>query len=447
MRMVRRVRPRHAVFLVLLAAATPVGAAEYILSESPPPDSADQIATPGEEAFEEEPPLRALVRTHPWLVGEPRLDLRLRSYLFLRYREDGTHNEAWAGGGHLEFQSRRFKDLVSLGAALYTSQRLWGRRSRDGTLLLQPRQVGITVLGQLYAELTYQDIRARLWRQTLNKPFLNRNDSRMIPNTFQAYSLRDHTGRFRWDLAHVEKIKPRDSNDFISMSKAAGVLTGEDRGVSTLGAEWSPREGTHLSVYNLIGWDVMNTFYGEADTNHSLTDEIALKLTAQYMHQKSIGDELLPEPGFDAWGVGARAAASWRGAILSLSYTWVDRDSRIRNPWGGYPGFNSSMDRNFNRAGERAIGAGLSVDARRAGIPGLTALLRYVRGSHARNGVTGVSLPDVQEWNLTVDYRFPDGHPLERFWIRVRGAILDVDGSSRTPNQVRVILNYALPLL
>jgi hypothetical protein len=434
------------IVFALLAATRPAIAAEYIDSESPPTDSVEKIDTPGEKAFEEDP-APSTTRINPWLVGEPRLNLRVRSYLFLRYRENGNHNEAWAGGGSVEVLTPRLLDFVSVGAELYTSQRLWGPESRDGTGLLQPRQVGITALGQIHANLSYRDVSARIFRQTLYKPFLNRNDSRMIPNTFQAYRLHDHSGSLRWDLAHVDRIKLRASNHFVSMSEAAGVRTGQDRGVTAIGAAWRPREGSALSVYNLIGWDVMNTLYVEADSYHALSDEIGLKLTAQFMHQKSIGDELLPEPGFDAWAFGARAALSSHGIILALAYTQVDRERRIRNPWGGFPGFNSLMTQSFNRAGERALGVRLSYDAARIGLPGLTAFGRYVHGSHAHSGVNNTSLRDVEEWNLTVDYRFPDSHPLRRFWIRVRGAVLDVEQTSRTPNQVRVILNYAIPVL
>ncbi len=425
--------------------ASPVSATEYINSEEPPPDSVEKVVTPGDGAFEEERPL-SRTRLTDWLVGDPELTLRVRTYLFLRYRANGDHNDAWAGGGSIEVLTPRLFDFVSIGAELFTSQRLWGPESRDGTGLLQPRQVGITALGQIHANLNIREYRARLFRQTLYKPFLNRNDSRMIPNTFQAYTLQDHSGALRWDLAHVDKIKPRDDNHFVSMSRAAGVETGEDRGVTAIGAAWRPREGSSLSVHNLIGWDVMNTLYAEADTSHPVSDEVAIRLTAQFMHQTSIGDELLPGPDFDTWGVGLRAGVSARGIILGLAYTQIDRDRRIRNPWGGFPGFNSLMTRSFNRAGERGVGVGLSYDASRIGLPGLTALARYVHGSHARDGVTHTSLADVDEWNLTFDYRFPASHPLRRLWIRVRGAILDVERSSRTPNQVRVIVNYALPV-
>ncbi len=430
----------------VLFAAPHARATEYINSEEPPPDSVEKVETPGEGAFEEDAPLDR-TRLTGWLVGKPELTLRLRTYLFLRYRENGTHNEAWAGGGSIEVLTPRLFDLVSVGAELFTSQRLWGPESRDGTGLLQPRQVGITALGQIHANLSVREYRARIFRQTLYKPFLNRNDSRMIPNTFQAYSLQDHSGALRWDLAHVDKIKLRADNHFVSMSEAAGVRSGEDRGVTAIGAAWRPREGSALSVYNLIGWDVMNTLYAEADTVHALNDEVSVKLTGQFMHQTSIGDELLPGPDFDTWGFGVRAGASVRGAIFGVAYTQIDRDRRIRNPWGGFPGFNSLMTRSFNRAGERGIGFRLSYDASRIGLPGLTALVRYVHGSHARDGAARVSLADVEEWNLTLDYRFPASHPLGRLWIRVRGAVLDVERSSRTPNQVRVILNYAFPVL
>ena len=61
--------------------------------------------------------------------------------------------EAWALGGALSYQSGWFLDHFSVGAVLYTSQRLYGPDDRDGTLLLKPGQQGYTVVGQLYGRV------------------------------------------------------------------------------------------------------------------------------------------------------------------------------------------------------------------------------------------------------------------------------------------------------
>ena len=45
----------------------------------------------------------------------------------------------------------------------------------------------------------------------------------MVPNTFEALTLSGKLDWFRYDVGYLWNIKPRDSNDFISMSRQAGV--------------------------------------------------------------------------------------------------------------------------------------------------------------------------------------------------------------------------------
>ena len=64
------------------------------------------------------------------------------------------------------------------------------------------------------------------YRQKIDEGYVNPQDNRMIPNTFEAITL---GGTFNWvqyDIGYVIKMKPRDSNDFISTSKAAGAASG-----------------------------------------------------------------------------------------------------------------------------------------------------------------------------------------------------------------------------
>jgi len=64
------------------------------------------------------------------------------------------------------------------------------------TLLLEPGQQSFTVLGEAYMEVRLTDwSNARAGRTAINLPYLNRNDSRMVPNTFEAYTLIKKTAK------------------------------------------------------------------------------------------------------------------------------------------------------------------------------------------------------------------------------------------------------------
>ena len=65
---------------------------------------------------------------------------------------------------------------------------------RDGTLLLEPGQEGYTVLGEAYAEIRIVDgYNIFVGRKGFDTPFINRNDVRMTPNTFEAIVFQGST--------------------------------------------------------------------------------------------------------------------------------------------------------------------------------------------------------------------------------------------------------------
>ena len=94
----------------------------------------------------------------------------------------------WAGA--LSYQSGWFLDRFSGGAVVYTSQPLYAPENRDGTLLLKPGQEGYTVFGQLYGRAKlFEDNFINIYRQAYNTPYINKNDNRMTPNTFEGYTF------------------------------------------------------------------------------------------------------------------------------------------------------------------------------------------------------------------------------------------------------------------
>jgi hypothetical protein len=101
------------------------------------------------------------------------------------------------------------------------------------------------------------------------------------------------------------------------------------------------------------------------------------------------------------------------------------------------------MREDFDRAGEDAWQVGIAYDFARLGLEGLSAFANYAEGYGARNSETRESLPNEREFEITADYK-PNLGFLHGFWLRVRGAVVERDGTS---TELRVILNYAIPVL
>jgi hypothetical protein len=73
-------------------------------------------------------------------------------------------------------------------------------------------------------KLRIQPATFTLFRQELELPFIHSDDSRLIPNTFEAYQVEVNPSEtFRLSAGYVAKMKPRNRDNFISMSEAAGV--------------------------------------------------------------------------------------------------------------------------------------------------------------------------------------------------------------------------------
>ena len=427
-------------------------APEYLVSEQPVPASVDDENPPMEAAYAEAvlpptafPRLKKRVADADPFWRDSRLYLRPRSYYFDRQRENTNDSVAAAYGGWLSFRSGAWRNRLRVNSTVFTTQRAYGPNDKDGTGLLGPGQEGCSVLGEANAEIRIVDgLSAKLYRQSFNLPYLNRNDSRMVPNTFEAYTLAKRpSDRWAFIASHVRQMKTRTSDDFVSMAEAAG-FAGEDEPLTVGAVSFYPKPGVTLGGTCQYAWEFMRTCYGEATALWYAGDEFALRFGAQYTGQDSVGDEIGGD--FDTYVYGGKIAAGYRGAIATLAFTSTD-DYRIRNPYGGYPGYLSLMIQSFNRAHEDGWLAGLSYDFSELGLPGLSAFVNYADGDTPDRGPR--SSPDQTEFDVTVDYRV-QYRPLKGLWFRARAGFLDQDDDVAGANDVddyRVIVNYELSVL
>ena len=140
----------------------------------------------------------------PAFFRDLELDLHLRSYYFNRELPirpappsgpDTVNQEAWALGGWMTLESGWLLDFFRVGATGYMSQPAYAPDTRDGTGLLGPGQTSITVPGQAWAQLRYQNYALLTgYRQLVNQGWVNPQDNRMIPNTFEGVTLTGDVG-------------------------------------------------------------------------------------------------------------------------------------------------------------------------------------------------------------------------------------------------------------
>lgn len=372
-------------------------------------------------------------------------NVQLRTYYLDREKYDGSESEAWALGGSAGFKTGYFRDRFSFGATAYGSGKLYGPDDKDGTLLLKPGQEGYAVLGEAYTEILFtQDVRMTIGARTFDTPYLNKNDSRMTPNTFLAGVVsglhgdpKSSRGQWRWGAGYFDKIKERNSDEFVSMSDDAGASV--KRGVFAGGLNYTRGE---LSVGGVEYYsnDVINIFYTEAKYAIPIGGNAKLRFAGQYSDQQSVGDNALTGSDFHAKQFGLKAEVAAGGALLTGAYTKASGDRDMTAPWSGYPGYTSVQVEDFNRAGEDAwlIRAQYTWPKE----TGVSAYALYVAGSDP----DAASAFGRGETDFNVQWSPPEG-TLKGLMVRLRYAYVAQDDPGDTDlKDLRVMVYYDLPL-
>ena len=113
----------------------------------------------------------------------------------------------------------------------------------------------------------------------------------------------------------------------------------------------------------------------------------------QYTDQRSVGDAQIGS--FTTWNLGLGARLSWRGLSLGAAGHFTGDGNNIQSPYGTWPGYLSLIQTDFDHAGEKAWGVGLTYDFGGTLLPfqapGFLARLAYARGTGIVDPSTGAS--------------------------------------------------------
>lgn len=432
-----------------LVFASPAAAGERDLQESSPPSSVAEIRTSIERIITgPRKRRRALIswfheslQELPPFFADTQLEAHFRTYYLRQDRTNDVQSEAWAMGGSISYRSGWLADLFQVEVEGFTSQPIVAPESKGGTGLLQPVQEGYSVLGIANGKLRYEGIELIGGRQYLDLPFVNRNDSRMIPNTFEAITLQTTQGELKLTAGYAWNIKGRTADEFVSFTEFAGLE--EDRGLAWGGLIWDPDTNFHGGVYAGVVPDLGGRAYGEMGYGRELSDGWHGRIDGQFTYQFESGDDLLGDLAEDTWFFAIRAAASRAGAVfrLGLGFSGPNASTAF---YGSTAYYIDLMQRTFNRPEEKALLASVSYDFSGLGIEGLTAIVNFAAGF---DGEVDGGRSDSQEVDLTLDYRVTKEGWMKSFWFRLRGSWLHDQGADSDGTQVRAILRYDFPVI
>src|SRR5438874_2322261 len=403
---------------------------------------------------------------------DTKFEFNLRTFYFDRSDFNGAEKQAWAIGGWVGVKTGYFLDHIAFGATVYTSNPIYAPDDRDGTTLLAPGQNGYTVLGEYYAELRIvKDVGITIGAKGYDTPFINRNDTRMTPNTFQAIVLQGRTefgtsssvaavtadgmglskdakevavptstptqevAAIKYGLGYFDKIKERNDSEFVSMAEDAGADV--ERGVWAAGALYEKGKFS-IGAIEYYCDDIINIAYGESKLEVPLADDWKLKFAGQYVDQGSVGNNALQGHSFSGHQFGLKVDLPIKKALFTAAFTHAWGTANLQNPWSGYPGYTSVQVQDFNRAGESAflLRAGYDFPC----VDGLSAYALAVFGTDPDSA----SQYRQNEFDFNLQWG-PKKGVLEGLSLRLRYAVVQqFGGNVDNLTDFRAIFNYVI---
>jgi hypothetical protein len=292
-------------------------------------------------------------------------------------KKGGRLNQHTPGfGGKLGAETGSYYGFTLKGA-VYTTQDL-GLRSdnprKTDAYMFDLDKTPYSLPGEAQVGFAAGNTTLTLGRQEFFSPIINSYEYRIIPNLFEAATLKNrdlpHT---TLTLAHVGKMSGLDGlvtfSEFRSMSQqtytslitnAAGVVdtgNGETldpsrvvghRGVWVAGLVFEPED--RLQVWNFHGSDTLNTIYLDGRLKQGLSKNLSMTLEAQAYRVAAVGrfKQYLAQQGLNAsYGLGGiKGTLAYQPAGLSVSlahnrFSGNDRTVTAFGNWGGYPEFVS----------------------------------------------------------------------------------------------------------
>lgn len=348
--------------------------------------------------------------------------------------EAATDSYATALGGILKYETPVWNDF-KLGVAGYASQKIpfatgsldTGKTNPD---FFDAQGKSFVYLGEAYVDYTANDLNIRIGRQLIDTPFVNTDEIRMLPNTFEAAMAR--YGGIEKTTVTAGFIKrwagydsPRGHSDSINEFKKFGE-THESTGTYLLGI-------TNESISDLLlqGWfysidEVTDIAYADATYKIFYSDTKSLNLSAQAAHFAEDRDTSDTMTGINGNVIGLAANYKWEMVTLGAAYNEAsNKDGKFIGLGLGGGAFYTSMEEWTINGMEdaKAYRGSISMDLSDAGVCGLTLSSAY--------GIFKSAPTDqkVDEWDVVAMYAYNDALSADISYAMINDKHDNADGS------------------
>ncbi|KJH82232.1 OprD family porin [Stutzerimonas stutzeri] len=388
-------------------------------------------------------------------LEDSKASLDLRNFYMNRDFREGSgqsKREEWGQGFILRYESGYTPGAVGVGidAIGMLGIKLDSGRGRAGTGLLPVEDDGDVPddYSKAGATLKLRASNSELRVGTLipKWPTLQANDGRLLPQTFEGMQLqvRELQG-LELTGAQIQRVVQRDqtSDEGLMLNNKNRRFSGSRDGgdFDLFGLSYRVLENTDLS-YQFARFENIyrQQFVGLSDQRKgdwgAFNSDIRLFLS---------DDEGNAHGGaIDNRAVSAMGTYKLNGHSLGAGYQVMSGNSAFPYVAGANPYLvNFVQLGDFAEKDERSWQLRYGYDLAKVGIPGLTFMTRYLRGSGADVG--GTDSGSERELDVELQYVFQSGS-FKGLGVRLRSATYRSD-FARDANDARVIISYPLSLL
>jgi len=337
-------------------------------------------------------------------------------------KNDNTFEDG-ALGGKLHIQTAAISGM-SIGASFYASNS-FGSADNKGLVPFRGEVAhSYSILGEAYVKVQWGNTLIKVGRQEIDTPFAQVDDIGIVPNTFEAYILKNRdipdTSLF---IGQIQKMAGVDAEVVDTFTRV-----NDNNNIQALGLSYEGVKNLAINAwyYRLKDAQIDSISYLEANYE-GLKNGIAYGLGLQYAKQSYLNEE-----DASIYGIHASLSHESTGLTLGVAYNKAN-SNEATSGFGGGPFFSNSEYLIVDNAGKNGSQTWFVIeyDASILGLDGLTvSLSKAILKTQANKEATEVDL--VASYEVNKD-------------IKLHMIYSDLDGANvgeDTAKHLRIFANY-----
>jgi len=272
---------------------------------------------------------------------------QLRS-MYMEYNEQNSNDTyATALGGMLKYELAEFNGFGG-GVAFRTTQNV-SSLSGDGDRYnaeLSGTDKHYTAVTEAYIQYNYENISVNLGREGFDTPLMDTDEIRMVPNSFEAYTLAYEQDGFSLLGGYVDRWQGDDAgleNGWVKMGKNGVAFVGfsyDGEIVETNAWYYNFSNASQEDIANGADANGNNAYYVDLGAHYHINKDMHLHGVVQYLREDEIDNS-----GVEAEIYGATAEVVFKDLGLNVGYNESAKKEN-KHSFSGYGGgyLFTSMD-------------------------------------------------------------------------------------------------------